>query len=102
MRYIKTYEKSYKIIYSIGDIVICVDAFDNSEIEIGKKYRVLKIYDSEYNLVSKTYYQKNCKENTIGDLAVDVEDIITGKESKGLFATRFTSEERYMAKKYNL
>ena len=99
MKYLKTYEfyTGNAIDYSEGDIVVCVESIKSKfkipkhPLEIGKKYKVLKIY--------QTKEDKFLKNNII---RVDVENVETGEISKGWATTRFKIELEFDADKYNM
>jgi hypothetical protein len=105
MRYIKTYElyntsTGHALDYDVGDTVVCVDdkkagipPFTTSKTPLieGKKYKVLKIYKLIEDKFLKNKFMR-----------VDVENLETGKISKGWESTRFKSEVEFDADKYNL
>ena len=113
MRYLKTYElfTGNVVEYEEGDIVVCVNDTQgwsstgglagstsgapflgkNKFLDIGKKYRVLKIYELPEDKYFGNKYAR-----------VDVEDIQTGEISKGWESTRFKQELEFDADKYNM
>ena len=103
MKYLKLFElytTGQLIDYGVGDTVVCVrDTGYMSTIkgsvkhvlEIGDKFKVIKIYRLAEDIFLKNDF-----------LRVDVENIETGEISKGWESTRFKIEMEDIADKYNL
>jgi len=91
--------------YNVGDIVVCVKqevkagippfTLPKITLKEGNKYKVLKIYE-----IPEDRYRTRITGNDY--LRVDVEDIETGKISKGWRSTYFKAEIEFDADKYNL
>lgn len=64
-----------------GDSVICIDDSNCVELEKGKKYQVTNIY----------------RDNIIGKWAIEINGV-----DGGFFASRFISEYKHDANKYNI
>ena len=85
--------------YEVGDTVVCIKKAiskwykgqKSSELEEGKEYKVIKLYQ-----IPEDKYLGN------KFLRVDVEDIETGIISKGWESTRFKLDMESDADKYNL
>ena len=107
MKYLKSFEffqtkTGQALDYEVGDIVVCINdhqlhlqsqrpghkyvALDN-----GVKYKVLKIYNNLEDKFLNIKYKR-----------VDVENLETGKISKGWESTRFQTETEFDAGKYNI
>jgi hypothetical protein len=99
MKHIKTFElytTGQVIDYELGDIVVCVNDITNNPSSIltlnkGDKYKVVKIYRLPEDIYLKNDY-----------LRVDIENIETGKISRGWESTRFKAEVENIADTYNL
>ena len=91
MKYIRTYEhREYNKNgdkYDIGDIVICVETYNN-QIVLNRKYKVLDIKGGDIF----AHYEYH----------IDVEDMETGKIFSGCFADRFKLQREIDTIKYNL
>jgi hypothetical protein len=96
MKYIKTFEENDEIIYSVGDIVVCVNAEDLVTIKNGEKYKVLMIY----NCIDKEQYFVT--KSNIGDLYLQLKNIETNHKVEDVRADRFDNEFNNDLNKYNL
>lgn len=107
MKYLKTFELHSMPItnpignfldYEVGDVVVCADKEDlknnfkaTNKLEVGKKYKVLNLYQTPEDKFLKNPY-----------LRVDVEDLETGEITKGWSSKRFKVEMEFDAGKYNI
>lgn len=101
MKYLKTFEffeteTGQALDYGEGDIVVCSDEKGVvlnkfSALDIGAKYKVLRIYNNPEDKFLKIKYRR-----------VDVENLETGEISRGWESTRFQADTEFYANKFNL
>lgn len=107
MKYIKTYEDSNDIQYSIGDIVVCSKKYDDDENLIGYInqngiFNIDKgnpIYGNEYKVVDIYWYgsrYNNVKTKDLYHFSVDVESVKTGRLVKDNYAYLFTLASKWI------
>jgi hypothetical protein len=94
MKHLKTFEffeteTGQALDYGEGDIVICSD--EKGVLDVGTKYKVLRIYNNLEDKYLNIKYRR-----------VDVENMETGEISNGWESTRFQCDTEFDAIKFNL